>query len=121
MKQTVYIFLGGGLGSLMRFWVSTYTQRLWNISTFPMGTFLVNITGCFLIGILTGYFMKEDNSLRYLLITGFCGGYTTFSTFSAENLHLWQNGSYGILALYSILSLGIGFLAVALGYQLIKG
>ena len=120
MRNLVYIFLGGGFGSTMRFLISNYTQKLWNINVFPMGTFIVNITGCFLIGLLSAYFLKVDNSLRYLLITGVCGGYTTFSTFSAENLSLWQNGNYSILILYALLSLTVGLLMVFLGFQLIK-
>ncbi len=85
-----------------------------------MGTFVVNITGCFLIGIFSGYFLKVDNSLKFLLITGLCGGYTTFSTFSAENFSLWQTGNYSILILYVLLSLILGLLAVILGFQLMK-
>ncbi|SHK45758.1 fluoride efflux transporter CrcB [Epilithonimonas mollis] len=120
MKNLIYIFLGGGVGSILRFLISNYTQKFWNINAFPLGTFLVNITGCFLIGCLSGYFMKVDNSLKYLLITGLCGGYTTFSTFSAENFSLLQNSNYGILILYSLLSLIIGIMMVFLGFQIIK-
>ena len=120
MRDLVYIFLGGGFGSLLRFMISSNTQKLWKINDFPMGTFVVNITGCFLIGILSAYFLKVDNSLKYLLITGLCGGYTTFSTFSAENFSLWQNGNYPILILYVFLSLIVGLLMVFLGFQLVK-
>lgn len=120
MRNLVYIFFGGGFGSVMRFLISNYTHKLWNINAFPMGTFVVNITGCFLIGALSAYFFKIDSSLKYLLITGFCGGYTTFSTFSAENFSLWQNGNYNILILYSLLSLILGLLMVFLGFQIVK-
>ena len=120
MRDFIYIFLGGGFGSMMRFLVSNYTQKLWNINAFPMGTFVVNIYGCFLIGILSAYFLKIDNSLKYLLITGLCGGYTTFSTFSAENFSFWQNGDYGMLLLYSILSLIIGLFMVFIGFRIIQ-
>ncbi len=120
MKNLLYIFLGGGFGSILRFLISNYTQKLWTINTFPMGTFVVNISGCFLIGCLSAYFMKIDNSLKYLLITGLCGGYTTFSTFSAENYSLFQNSDYGILVLYSFLSLFVGVLMVYSGFHLMK-
>ncbi|PZU79717.1 MAG: fluoride efflux transporter CrcB [Chryseobacterium sp.] len=120
MRNLIYIFLGGGFGSVLRFLISNYTQKLWNINTFPMGTFVVNISGCFLIGILSAYFLKVDNTLKYLFITGICGGYTTFSTFSAENFSLFQNGSYEILILYALLSLIIGILMVFLGFQIVK-
>ncbi len=120
MKSIFYIFIGGGLGSVARYLVSNYTQKLWNINAFPFGTFIVNITGCFIIGMLSAYFLKVDNSLKFLLITGFCGGYTTFSTFSAENYSLWQNGHFGVMAAYIILSVLIGLLAVFLGFQAIE-
>ncbi|MPS75064.1 MAG: fluoride efflux transporter CrcB [Chryseobacterium sp.] len=120
MRNLIYIFLGGGLGSVARFLISNYSQKLWNIDGFPMGTFVVNMTGCFLIGILSAYFLKVDNSLRYLLITGVCGGYTTFSTFSAENYSLWQNGNYGMLILYALSSLILGLIMVFLGFQMLK-
>lgn len=118
MRNLFYIFIGGGLGSMLRYLISNYTQKLWNVNSFPMGTFLVNITGCILIGFLTSYFMKNDNSLKFLLITGLCGGYTTFSTFSVENFSLWQNQQYGVLSLYVLLSLILGFGAVILGMKI---
>lgn len=85
-----------------------------------MGTFVVNIIGCFLIGVLTSYFLKVDNYLKFLLITGFCGGFTTFSTFSAENFSLYENGNYPILLFYILLSVMVGLGAVYLGLQVVK-
>jgi CrcB protein len=120
MKNLLYIFLGGGFGSVMRFVISNYNQKLWSINTFPMGTFVVNILGCFLIGIFSEYFLKADHYLKFLFITGFCGGFTTFSTLSAENYSLWQNEAYGILILYVLLSVFVGLLAVYLGLQVVK-
>ena len=120
IKNLLYIFLGGGAGSVLRFLISNYTQKTVNINNFPLGTFLVNVLGCFLIGWLTAYFVKVDSYLKFLLITGFCGGFTTFSAFSAENFSLWQSGNYGMLILYILLSVIMGFGAVYLGLQLVK-
>ncbi len=117
MKDLLYIFIGGGVGSTARYIVSSYTQKMWNINSFPVGTFVVNVLGCFIIGFLIAYFTKVDNSLKYLLITGFCGGFTTFSTFSAENYSLWQQQEYGTLAVYILLSIILGLAAVVLGMK----
>ena len=118
MRNILFIFLGGGVGSVARYLMSYFTQKLWTVNSFPMGTFLVNIVGCLIIGFLTSYFLKVDSYLKYLLITGFCGGFTTFSTFSVENYSLWQNQDYFTLILYVILSVVIGFGAVVLGMKL---
>ena len=120
MKQILYIFLGGGIGSVVRFLMSSFTQKLWTVNAFPMGTFMVNILGCFIIGVLSSIFLKTDSYLKFLLITGFCGGFTTFSTFSSESFNLWQNADYSTLFLYIILSVVIGILAVFTGYQVVK-
>ncbi|MCG2793519.1 MAG: fluoride efflux transporter CrcB [Weeksellaceae bacterium] len=120
MRTLIYIFLGGGFGSVMRFLISNYTQKWWSINAFPVGTFVVNMTGCFFIGLLSAYFMKVDNSLKYLLITGFCGGYTTFSAFSSENFSLWQSGNYAILVFYAFASFAVGLLMVFLGFQMLR-
>lgn len=118
MKNLIYIFLGGGFGSVLRYLISTYTQKFWTVNAFPLGTFLVNILGCFLIGILTSYFGKENSQLKYLLVIGFCGGFTTFSTFSSESFVLWQNGYYFTLISYLLLSVMVGLIAVYYGLQI---
>jgi len=113
----LYIFVGGGLGSVLRYAVSYFANKYFPASGFPLGTFLVNIIGCLMIGYLAAYYMRENSMMKFFLITGFCGGFTTFSTFSLENYNLWSQGNYGILALYVGLSLLLGFAAVVLGFS----
>ena len=115
MKSLLIIFLGGGAGSVLRFLISRSTQSLWNLGGFPLGTFTVNMLGCLLIGIFSSTIIKEHNELKLLLIAGFCGGFTTFSAFSLENLALWQNQNYLMLTLYTAASILLGMLAVWLG------
>lgn len=121
IKQLVLVGLGGGIGSVFRYLTSILTSKYY-ANTFPLATFVTNVLGCFIIGLLIGYFANSntDNNLKLLFITGFCGGYTTFSTFAAENIALLQNNNYITLITYTIASVLIGFLAVGLGLMLAK-
>ncbi len=118
MKHLFLVFLGGGAGSVLRYLLSAYTQKLWTIGVFPLGTFLVNLLGCLLIGALSSGLMKTDETSRLLLIVGFCGGFTTFSAFSAEGIQLWQSGHYLTLTAYILLSVLLGITAVWAGAKL---
>src|SRR5215212_11055166 len=102
------IALGGAAGSVLRYVIGGVIQRT-SPSGFPVGTMVVNVSGCFLIGVLARQFlnMQLSSELRALLVVGFCGGFTTFSTFSAEAVGLVEGGEYGRAAGYVILSVGL--------------
>ncbi|KQS92539.1 fluoride efflux transporter CrcB [Chryseobacterium sp. Leaf394] len=117
MRNLFYIFIGGGVGSILRYLISFHTQKLWKISSFPVGTLAVNVLGCFMIGFLTSSLIKNDDGLKYLLITGLCGGFTTFSAFSIENYSLWESQQFGIMILYIALSVLLGIIAVFAGLK----
>lgn len=121
MKQLILVGLGGGLGSVFRYLTSMLTAKYYSQS-FPLATFITNVLGCLIIGLLIGYFGQQEGNqnLKLLFITGFCGGYTTFSTFAAENINLLQNHQYLTLVAYTLASVLIGFLAVGLGLMLAK-
>ena len=110
------IALGGAAGSLLRYLIGGAVQRE-SASGFPVGTLVVNVSGCFIIGVLVRQFMNMQLSpeLRALLIVGFCGGFTTFSTFSAETLGLIEGGEYARAMSYVILSLGLCLTATLAG------
>lgn len=118
IKQMLMVGMGGAAGSMLRFAVSLITSRFYT-GLFPVATFVVNVTGCFLIGVLAAQIpaSAEGNGLRYLLITGFCGGYTTFSAFSYENLQLINNGHTVTAAGYIFASVVVGLAAVWLGVK----
>lgn len=115
------IALGGAVGSLLRYLIGGAVQRM-SASGFPSGTMFVNISGCFLVGILVRQFLNMQISpdLRALLIVGFCGGFTTFSTFSAETLGLIEGGEYGRAAGYVVLSVGLCLIATSAGMTAMK-
>lgn len=122
MKQTLLVGLGGGLGSILRYLTSILTAKYY-ANSFPLATFAVNIIGCFLIGLLIGLLgqnIQANQNLKLLFITGFCGGYTTFSAFASENITLMQNNNYGTAILYIGISVLTGLLAVWFGLAISK-
>lgn len=109
------IFLGGGIGSAMRFALSSYVSRK-VVAEFPWYTLSVNLIGAFLIGIfieLLALRFNDSMNLRYLFITGFLGGFTTFSAFSLESALMWTRGDYMMLGNY-ILASTLGTVALVL-------
>ncbi len=102
------IAVGGAAGSVLRYLIGGAVQRM-SAGGFPIGTMFVNVSGCFLIGMLVRqvFNMQVSVELRALLLVGFCGGFTTFSTFSAETVGLIEGGEYGRAAGYVILSVAL--------------
>lgn len=113
---------GGFVGTCGRFLVGRCCSALWN-GAFPLGTLLVNLIGCFLIGLLYGLVEKTDlmtSTESALLITGFCGGFTTFSAFADDMWQLTSKGEWPTLLLYLSASILLGFLLVIAGRALIR-
>lgn len=116
----LYVFLGGGFGSLLRYFLSLHLPKGAEGGAFPYATFSANLLGSLLIGLLAGYLMRhrEAETIRLLLVSGFCGGFTTFSTFSSETLTLLRQGFPGVALLYAGLSLLSALLLTFAGYKI---
>jgi len=120
IKNLLLVLLGGGFGSIARYLLSNFFTKN-NVTHFPWATFIANSIGCLIIGLLFGYIQKnnlQNETLKLLLITGFCGGFTTFSTFSLENIQFIQNQNYNLAIIYTLTSIFAGFLAVIIGFKL---
>lgn len=120
MLKVLLIFVGSGLGGVMRYALSGWVQKFGN-GTFPLGTLVVNVTGCLLIGFLTAAFsgrllIREE--YRIALIVGVLGGFTTFSAFEIETFAFLNDGQYLRAAANVALSVAIGLTAVWAGYRL---
>ena len=121
MKDFLLVFFGGGLGSGLRYLVTIVMNQYSKV--LPFGTFTVNILGCLLIGLILGYAQKDNtitSNQTLLLVTGFCGGFTTFSAFANENLELIKNGEIFNFSVYSASSIVVGIVAVFVGLYFSK-
>lgn len=122
MKPVIFVGLGGFLGAVCRYLVHLAIQYK-STSVFPWATFIVNLVGCFLIGVIFSLAARNkiaNEELRLFLAAGFCGSFTTFSTFSLENFHMMQSGNYLQLGLYTLLSWVLGILGVMAGIYLFR-
>ncbi len=117
LSKTLIVMMGGGIGAALRFAAATYIARLYD-GLFPMGTFLINVTGSFVIGILMTLFISRSEmnpAWRLFFVTGILGGYTTFSSFEWETLVAVKAGAPLVAFLNVSLSVAFGFAGVWLG------
>ena len=117
IRNLLLVALGGAVGSVGRYLISKWLE-----DGFPWGTLTVNIVGCLLIGLLTGLVTKGSLTpeMKLLLVTGFCGGFTTFSTFANESFTMMKTGDAVLSAVYIGVSVAAGMLAVYVGLQIAK-
>ena len=122
IKSLCIVGIGSFTGGALRYLISTWMK---NISTqgFPLGTLMVNLLGCFVIGLLYAIFGRYSSTSHpwcLLLTTGLCGGFTTFSTFANESLQMLQNSHWGSFLAYVFISVIAGICLTAIGYWIVK-
>ena len=117
LRTILFIGTGGFLGTVARFLISKFSQQMFQ-TTFPLGTMIVNLTGCFLLGVIYGLMERGEvfsSDVRLFLTVGFCGGFTTFSTFAFENANMLRDGNLTQVAFYTGISVLLGIAALIAG------
>lgn len=115
----LYVFVGAGLGGILRFFIGTSVQRLTNGWVFPLGTLSVNMIGCLLIGLLAQLSESRGilpGDMKLFVFVGLLGGFTTFSSFGYETFQLFRDGEYLLAGANAVLQLVLGLVFVWLGY-----
>ena len=122
MQNILAVFIGGGTGAVLRYLAGVLAVKVLNVNL-PVSTFVVNIAGCFILGFLFALFVSKPEvnpALKLALTAGFCGGLTTFSTFSLEMFEMLKNAQYMQVLVYLVSSLSVGLLAVWIGVNSAK-
>lgn len=122
IKSLLFVGLGSCCGGMARYLLSRLVQQFTE-STFPFGTMAVNVLGCFAIGVLSALFEQQhlmNTYLKLFLTVGFCGGFTTFSTFINENYMLVRDGNFASFLIYIGISVFLGYLLLFFGYWLVR-
>lgn len=117
IKSILLVGLGGAIGSILRYLSAVLVNKYWQ-NAFPLATFIINMAGCLLIGILMGFIEKQpgiNDNFTLLFVTGFCGGFTTYSAFAYENTTLMTNGQTFVAFAYIAASVLLGLLFVWVG------
>jgi CrcB protein len=124
MKNILLVGIGGAIGSIGRYMISLFYQKYQPLVTgFPYPTFIANMIGCIIIGAIMAYILKTNqtsDTIKFLLVTGFCGGFTTFSALSFESVQLLQNNQISTAFIYIALSVILGLGLTFMSYYLLS-
>ena len=121
LKSLILVFFGGGIGSSIRFIVTKYFNK--NLISFPIGTSISNLVGCFIIGSLIAYYDRNSipkKDIFLFISVGFCGGLTTFSTFLLDIFEMLKNENYQNIIPYFSVNFFLGFISIALGFLIFR-